>query len=132
VAQEFVERAAFHGIVSQIAVLGIAFQQPLALRETTDTLGDGVCQMRQLGTARRLHPTKSRARSVRAIDVDAIEKKYAEVDIQIELTTESLNQRHGTGAPVDCRRVLSNAPTKRQLGPRLSVAAPHRRLFTSQ
>jgi len=36
-------------------------------------LSNGVRQVRQLSTRRRLHPAKSRARSIRAIDVDTIE-----------------------------------------------------------
>ena len=45
VAQELFQRPAFHSIVSQIAVLGIAFQQPLALQETSDSMSDGVRQV---------------------------------------------------------------------------------------
>ena len=70
----------------------------LALQEAPDAPGDGVCQMVQLSSRRRLHPTKSQARSSSAIDVETIEKKYMEVHIEIESTPESLNQRHGAGA----------------------------------
>ncbi|MFT5116031.1 MAG: hypothetical protein ACI8P9_005392, partial [Parasphingorhabdus sp.] len=41
-----------------------------ALQETTNAPRDGVRQVVQLGTCRRLHPTKLRAQSIRDIDVD--------------------------------------------------------------
>ena len=72
VAQQLVQRASFYG---QTAVLGITFQQPLAFKETSAALSDGVCQLSQLSTRRRLHPAKSRARPIRAIGVDTIEKE---------------------------------------------------------
>ena len=98
VAQELNQRTAFHRIAGQIAVLGIAFHQPPALQETSDAPSYGVPQVGQLSTARRLHPTKSRARPIRAIDVDTIEKKYMQVKIQIEGTSQALHQRDGIGA----------------------------------
>jgi len=97
-AQELIQRSAFHGIARQIAVLGIAFQQALALQATSDAMRDGVCQLSQLGTRRRLHPAKLDARPIRAIDVDTVQKEHMEVDICIQRTAESLNQRHRAGA----------------------------------
>ena len=43
VAQALIRRSAFHGIADQIAVLGIAFQQPLAFQETSDAARAMVC-----------------------------------------------------------------------------------------
>ena len=97
-AQELIQRSALYGIARQITVLGVTFQQALALQETSDSVRDGVCQVRQLSTRGRLHPAKSEARSIRAIDVDTVQKKHMEVDICIEGTAESLNQRHCAGA----------------------------------
>ena len=36
--QELIQRSAFHGILGQIAVFGIALQQPLAFQKTSDAL----------------------------------------------------------------------------------------------
>ena len=98
VTQERIERPRFHGIAGQIAVLGIAFQQPLTFQETPDAPSDGVRQVCQLSTRRCLHPAKSGTRPFRAIDVDTIEKKYMKVDVEIESTSEALNQRDCAGA----------------------------------
>jgi hypothetical protein len=82
-AQELIDRSAFHGIARQVAVLGIAFQHALALQETSNAvsctgalmsreagcrerLSHSVRQVRQLS---RLHPAKPRARSILAIDM---------------------------------------------------------------
>ena len=81
VAQELIQRPRFHGIAGQIAVLGITFQQSLAFQEAPNAVSDGVCQLGQLSARRRLHPAKPRARSIRAIDVDTIEKKDMKMDV---------------------------------------------------
>jgi len=36
--QELIQRSAFHGILGQIAVFGIALQQPLAFQKTSDAV----------------------------------------------------------------------------------------------
>ena len=46
-----------------------------------ERLSDGVRQVGQLGTRRRLHPAKPHVRSIRAIDVDPIEKKHVKMDV---------------------------------------------------
>jgi hypothetical protein len=59
-----------------VAAPSIAFQQALALQEMPDSVSNGVRQVRQLSTLRRLYPANSDARSILAIDVNTIEKKY--------------------------------------------------------
>jgi hypothetical protein len=93
-----IEWPTFHGIPGQIAVLGIAFQQPLVLQETSDSVSDGVRQLGQLSTRGCLHPAKPPARSIRAIDEDTIQKKQVEMAMTNEDSTEAQQQRHRTGA----------------------------------
>ena len=82
------------GISCVPAVVGIAFEQPLAFQATPDALSDGVRQLGQLSTRRRLHPAKPHARPRGTIDVDTVEKAHVEVDVCIERAAEALDQRH--------------------------------------
>ena len=73
------QRLRLRGIIGQIAVLAIAFQQPLAFQKTPDTVSDGVCQLGEFGARRRLRPLEPNARSIGAIDVDTIQKEHVSV-----------------------------------------------------
>ena len=67
------------------AVVGIAFQQSLPFQATSNAVRDGVRQVGQLRTCRCLHPAKSHARSIRAIEVDTVQKEHVEMDVRIIL-----------------------------------------------
>ena len=76
-AQELIQRPRLRGIIGQTAVLGIAFQQPLALQKSPDTVSDGVRQLGEFGARRRLGPLEPDARSIGAIDVDTSLRSYS-------------------------------------------------------
>ncbi len=55
-------------------------------------------QLGEFGARRRLGPLEPDARSIGAIDVDTIQNEHVKVDIEVQRTSEPLDQRHGTGA----------------------------------
>jgi hypothetical protein len=69
-----------------MAILGIAFQQSLAFQEAPNAVSDGVRQMAQLSTRRRLHPTKADARSGCVINVDTIQKEHVKMKSGLSFT----------------------------------------------
>ena len=76
VTQELVQRPRFQHIPRQIAVLGVAFQQPLVFQEAPDAVSDGVGQLRDFSTRRRLGSLEPSAQSIGDVDVDPIQKEH--------------------------------------------------------
>jgi len=85
-------RLIIHGIPCQVAVLGncslrcstscihavvgIALNQTLALQETAHTPGDGMGELCEFVTGRRLHPLKPHERPVPSLDVHAVQNEH--------------------------------------------------------
>ena len=83
---QLIHRVVSHHIPGQIAVLGIALQQPLALQKSANALGN---RMRQLGPFLirwRLDPLKSCVGSVGAVCIDAIEEQHMGVRASAQTT----------------------------------------------
>ena len=70
---------------------GVPLQQALAFQVTGDAVGNGVCQMGEFITGWRLDPAKPHLGFIGAVDVNTIQEKHVEVDVQIERTAEALN-----------------------------------------
>ncbi len=70
----------------------------MARIQAPDALSDGVRQAGQLSTRRRLHPAKSGARSSCAINVDTIKKEHVKMKIEVQRTSEPLDQRDRASA----------------------------------
>jgi len=94
--QQLIDRCGLEIVAGQIAVLRVSLQQPSALQKTTDALSNSVGQFGELGTARRPHPAESR-RSVGALDIHPVEEQHMEVNIQIQRTAKTLDQRDRAG-----------------------------------
>ena len=90
-------RVVIPGFQRKIVVPGIPLNQALMLQETAHTPGDGVSELREFVTRRRLHSLKPIERPVPALDVHTVWKKHVKVDVEIERTPKSLDQRHRTG-----------------------------------
>ena len=90
--RELFHRPGLKSIVSRVAVLRVAFQQSLALKEAADAPCNTLSKPGQLGAGRRFHPAELQ-RAVRTLDVHSVEEPYMEVDGEVERTAESLNQR---------------------------------------
>ncbi len=84
------------GLQFQPGALGVLFQQALAFQAATYTLADQLNQILQLVFIRRFDALKP-GRTIVAIHVDAIQKQDMEVNIQVQCTTETLNQRYRPG-----------------------------------
>jgi hypothetical protein len=82
-ALEVGHRLVIHSLCAKIAVLGIAINEALSLKETTHPPGDGVAESGEFVTGRRLHPLKLPERSVPALDIDAVQKKHVKMDIGV-------------------------------------------------
>ena len=56
-----------------------------------------VCQVGEFGARRRSHRTESH-RPVRALDVHSVEEQHVQVDVEVERTTEALDQSDRAGS----------------------------------
>ncbi len=63
-------RVGIHALCAEIAVLGIAFQQPLTLQVAGNTLRNGMSQSGEFITGWRLDPAKPRTGLRGAIEID--------------------------------------------------------------
>ena len=86
----------FSRVEIQPGALGVLFQQALAFQAATYTLADQLNQLLQLVFVRCLDALKA-GRTIVAIHVDAVQKQDMEVNIQVQCTTKTLNQRYGPG-----------------------------------
>jgi len=68
------------------------------LQKAPDPLGDGVRQLGELGSGRHPHPAKPLDLSIGPHDIDPIQEQHVEVKVQVQRTTEALDQRHRAGA----------------------------------
>ncbi len=69
-----VHRRLVDALSGQVAVLGVALQQALALQIAAHTLCDALCQFAEFGAGGRFHPAKANPAGV--FDVYAIEKQH--------------------------------------------------------
>ena len=76
----------------QVAVLGIPHQQSLALQVARQALSDGVGELCELSAARCFYPTKP-GRWTGFAYIHTIKKQHVEMDIQVQRTAKTLNQR---------------------------------------
>lgn len=97
--QQWIHRVVVHRIRGQIAVLGVPFQQTLLFQKAADPVGDGMHPLGEFLAGRRLDPTEPGC-SIGMIDIDAIKEQHVKVDVEVQHTTEALNQgdRAGTGS----------------------------------
>ena len=88
----------FGGVGFQPGALGVLFQEALAFETVTDQLN----QVFQLTIVRRLNALKA-GRTIVATHVDSAQKQDMEVDIHVQCTTKTLNQRYGPGRAIHKR-----------------------------
>ena len=89
-------RIIIYAIQYKRAGLGIGLNQALALQETARTPGNGVGESGEFVTGRRLHPLKPLKRPVPAFDVHTVQKKHVKINVEIQRTPKTLDQRHRT------------------------------------
>ena len=80
----------------QPGALGVLLQQALAFQAATYALADQLNPVLQLVFVRCLDALKA-GRTIVATHVDAVQKQDMEVNIQVQCTTKTLNQRYGPG-----------------------------------
>jgi len=76
---------------------GITLQQAGTFQVAANAVGDRMRQLRELIPGGCLDPTKAYLLAVPGINVDTIQKQHVEMGVEIQRTTEALDQRHCTG-----------------------------------
>ena len=80
-------------IAGEPGVLGIAFEKAATFEQAADASGERDGQRLELRGGRCPDAVKAE-RSVRALDVDAVEQEHMEVHVQVQRAAEALDQGH--------------------------------------